>query len=377
MAEVAGLELRFPHLGRFDVPRVDQAILGRVQDMYSGKEGSTPKDSGGNQQLERTLGGIYSGSVLGAIPGIGPALQSLAAGATALQTNSGLRSDRIKQLAQQEVSNSTYNPSTNNYGSLGFLDRVIDIRPDAVTSQIASDRRRDLLNSDAVQAIQQDLGEKDFNKLFPKGSATGNLEIQSVATELNTRAGLLKDIEENLGTERLAAARAAVKGRRLTNDELRVIKDESFKETPKERRAQADSDSLSDLRRQQGQAAVTEAAASQTAAGAQVTSANASALTAETGRISAINADRIAKAKLAFELDKIKYDRDVAMYGIDAKAREAGLDRDLRKDLAVLGLEDKRADRRYDRERDERKDRQMMIMQLLGGLKNLGSAFAL
>ena len=107
------------------------------------------------------------------------------------------------------------------------------------------------------------------------------------------------------------------------------------------------------------------------------TNAAANTLTAQTNRITAINNQRLAEAEMAFKQQQLGYNRDVALYGINAKAREAGLDRDLRKDLAVLGLQDKQADRRYDRERDERKDRQMMIMQLLGGLKNLGSAFAL
>ena len=111
----------------------------------------------------------------------------------------------------------------------------------------------------------------------------------------------------------------------------------------------------------------------------EVAESNAAAntMTANTGRIQAINADRLAKAQMAFEKSKLDYDREVALYGIDAREREANLDRTLRKDLSILGLQDKQSEREYDRKRDERKDRQLMIMQLLGGLKNLGSAFTL
>ena len=74
---------------------------------------------------------------------------------------------------------------------------------------------------------------------------------------------------------------------------------------------------------------------------------------------------------------QLKHNYDIAVFEQEARSREANLDRTLRKDLSILGLEDKRESRRHDRDRDERKDRQMMIMQLLGGLKNLGGAFTL
>lgn len=370
MAEVGGVQLRFPNLGEFRVPSVDVDILGRVQDMYSGKSGSTPKDSGGTQQVPRALGGIYAGSVLGAIPGIGPALHNLSTAAAAMQTNSGLRSGRIKELASDETKRGTYDSQTNSYSGLGFLDRVMDIKPDAVTSQIAYDRGKALNNSAAIKAIKLEKGEEALNKVFPKGSATSNLEIESLASQLDTRRGLLKDIEANLGTERLTAKRQEVGGRELSNTELRVLNEEAFKSTPEQLRAKAESDAEVAYKGKSGDAAVTTANANET-------NAAANTLTAQTNRITAINNQRLAEAELGFKQQQLGYERDVAMYGIDAKSREASLDRTLRKDLAVLGLEDKRDSRRYDRERDERKDRQLMIMQLLGGLKNLGSSFAL
>ena len=45
--------------------------------------------------------------------------------------------------------------------------------------------------------------------------------------------------------------------------------------------------------------------------------------------------------------------------------------------IAMMNREDRQGDRQYDRERDERQDKQMMIMQLMKGLSNLGSSFAL
>lgn len=57
--------------------------------------------------------------------------------------------------------------------------------------------------------------------------------------------------------------------------------------------------------------------------------------------------------------------------------RSSQLDRDLRRDMALLTRDDNRADRRYNRERDERKDRQMMILQLMKGLSGIGQNLAI
>ena len=55
----------------------------------------------------------------------------------------------------------------------------------------------------------------------------------------------------------------------------------------------------------------------------------------------------------------------------------AAADLDLRRDLAVLGLEGQAEDRRYESERDRAQDKQMFILQLMKGLGSLGQGFAL
>ncbi len=44
--------------------------------------------------------------------------------------------------------------------------------------------------------------------------------------------------------------------------------------------------------------------------------------------------------------------------------------------IEMLGREDNREQRSYDRRRDERQDRQMMIIQMMKGLQNFGSAMS-
>ena len=52
----------------------------------------------------------------------------------------------------------------------------------------------------------------------------------------------------------------------------------------------------------------------------------------------------------------------------DYKYRAAEADRELKKELALLGFEDKAADRRYDREERRDQNRQLLIMQMMKGL---------
>ena len=57
--------------------------------------------------------------------------------------------------------------------------------------------------------------------------------------------------------------------------------------------------------------------------------------------------------------------------------RSSQLDRELRRDMAIMTRDDNREDRRYNREADARKDRQMMILQLMKGLSAAGQNLAI
>lgn len=57
-------------------------------------------------------------------------------------------------------------------------------------------------------------------------------------------------------------------------------------------------------------------------------------------------------------------------------ATENAAQRSTQMEINLLGREDTREQRAYDRKRDERQDRQMMIMQMMKGLQNFGSAMS-
>ena len=86
--------------------------------------------------------------------------------------------------------------------------------------------------------------------------------------------------------------------------------------------------------------------------------------------------------------EQTKYDNEFRTGKLAHEAREAGEDRiftaaqndaqrKMTMEINLLGREDTREQRAYDRKRDERSDRQLMIMQMMKGLQNFGSAFAL
>ena len=60
----------------------------------------------------------------------------------------------------------------------------------------------------------------------------------------------------------------------------------------------------------------------------------------------------------------------------DYEWRSAEADRDLKKTLSMLGLDDKRDARRERSEERAAQDRQMFILQLMKGLGNLGGSMA-
>ena len=58
-------------------------------------------------------------------------------------------------------------------------------------------------------------------------------------------------------------------------------------------------------------------------------------------------------------------------------ATENAAQRATQMEINLLGREDSREQRAYDRRRDERQDRQMMIMQMMKGLQQLGGSISI
>ena len=229
--------------------------------------------------------------------------------------------------------------------------RQASVRNSPANQQFA----RDNSGTSAVPAVGERLYE-------PQTTNAG--DIQNLNTKESTRVEKVTPLLEELG--RMDGGTVAIATRlsdKPTAAEVASVIGELTPEQTKTKQAAQSHDSR--LKTEQtGRETATATAAANT-------------MNANTSRIQAINSDRQAQAKINFENAQLKHNYDIAVFEQQARSREANLDRTLRKDLSILGLEDKRDQRQHDRERDERKDRQLMIMQLLGGLKSLGGAFTL
>ena len=93
---------------------------------------------------------------------------------------------------------------------------------------------------------------------------------------------------------------------------------------------------------------------------------------------------RIADASLELAQDRERNSNALERARIDFQNqtnqynyKNAERDRELQRDLALLGFDDKDADRRFDREERRDQTRQMLILQMMKGLQNFGASFAL
>ena len=99
--------------------------------------------------------------------------------------------------------------------------------------------------------------------------------------------------------------------------------------------------------------------------------------TADLAELTARNDMKIAEAEIDFKNSTNLYNWKTANADRDYNWRTAEADREMKKDLALLGFKDKDADRRYDREESREERRQLMLLQMLKGLQNLGGSLAI
>ena len=207
-------------------------------------------------------------------------------------------------------------------------------------------------------------------KFFPKGqrpnAATSQDELEVKVKDIKDRKTaetLIRELDK--GGEKLAAAEKE-KGRKLTLTELETLKTDVSNSTPQAQRTAEGEQASIDLTNQQIQASKATVAQGLKRLGIEQGQLNLNSRIAQnTAVYNARNADI---ATINANNQRIQ---------LENAEKNAQADRTLRKDLALLTREDNAEDRRYERERDERKDRQLMIMQLMQGLANLGKSAAI
>jgi hypothetical protein len=92
-------------------------------------------------------------------------------------------------------------------------------------------------------------------------------------------------------------------------------------------------------------------------------------------RIQAYNSNEIERSKIEYNNNVAGYNHNIAQRKQDMDWETGNLDRELRKDLAIMGFDSKQTDREYEDRRDARSNRQLMILQMMKGFQGLGQSF--
>lgn len=252
--------------------------------------------------------------------------------------------DKIVEQGGQDLINS-YDAQTGRYGALSGWNRTLDgVTDDDITKAIL--RRNERLRQSDPE-FQENLAELERNGV-KVDSLTSNLTIKDKAQnfkEIKTAKTKIRSMPEG-------AARLKALGDNPTLEQLEALETELKPLTQDSRAVESGIRNVeSQIQNRQG--------------------------TLELAQLQERNNQKISMAEIDYKNKTNEYNYLTANLDRDYKYRAAEADRELKKELALLGFEDKAADRRYDREERRDQNRQLLIMQMMKGLQNFGSAFAL
>ena len=207
-------------------------------------------------------------------------------------------------------------------------------------------------------------------------------KIEKLKEKYKQRARTISEIEAmTMGPSVLKEARGKKNGEKLSYEELLEVRSKAIEtdpETIRERELHKDNLATNESNRE---TAKSNREVNEGTLILNTQKAEADRELAE-GRLSL---EKTAEAnRNAISLSEIDYKNLVAantfkneQMRLQYENERAAADLDLRRDLAVLGLEGQAEDRRYNSERDRAQDKQMFILQLMKGLGSLGQGFSL
>ena len=321
------------------IPRLDRDIIKRGGELF-GPDGLDAK-------ADEKTDGRYQGLPEFARPQIDTNSDKVRQPGTLLDPLNvlGLRQRTIDNLVEkggQELIDS-YDSSTGKYGSLSGWNRTLDgINDDDITKGILR-RNEKLRNKDPE--MQRDLDELERQGIEPD-SLTTNRSIQDQAQNFRDVRTLETEIRQmEMGADALDTLIERNGGKPISKAELETLKTD-----------------LKPLQSDQIQLARSNDASIRNVD---------SQITNREGTLELANKQE--RNRNALSIAEIDYKNKATEYNY----KTAQADRDLKKELALLGFEDKSAERKYDREERRDQNRQLLIMQMLKGLQNLGGSFSL
>ena len=349
-----------PSLGSL---KLDAGIRNRGEDLYYNGAKSNAKTQSGlalealTSMIPTALTGAMPGAqglqLLGNIPALGRLIP-------------GVRDAKIKDLASDKTLVGTYDGGTNRYAGLNPIDKFIfGIGSDDITKRVIYDRGVAMENNDQYRELEQRLSPEEFAQVVPKGALSETGPMVRMADELKEASKVTDEINKlKNGPELLRQAEEAAGGKRLTSQQLQAVRAEAQKldDKPGEQRLERGLDIQEDQVQNETNR-ISELSRSNRA----------------TENLTAIrdqNSNALSLAEIDYKNDKLKYDTDITNAKLRYEYDTGNFDRELKRDLALLGIEDSREERRYRSERDRAQDRQLFILQLMKGLSGLGQGFA-
>lgn len=278
------------------------------------------------------------------------------------------KKDIINDLINTDGFVESYDPTTKKFGNLSGWHRNFDlISDDEIVKAVgarATDARGVRLRGELERLDEAGI---KYNSL------TSDTEILSKTQELDDISTQMTKLLNNPKGQAELDAFVQRNGRKPTSKELTTLNTKLYPETSagKIERSKLDTE---ETQRQVAEGTLDVAEQN----------ANTNQFTADTNRISVNNQGvslrneaKLAEAELVYKNELAQYQHDIASRKMTQEAAQANLDRELRRDLAVLGIEEKSRGRAFEREEGNRDRRQLMIMQLMKGLGNLGNSMAL
>ncbi len=353
---------------------VSTPILDRGRELYLPDSSDPPP---ARQRSGRGVVDNYIDSALMMVPGIGPTLRVGLEGLRSQGMDPGtlLKGKKIEELTSPESQiQDGYRSSTNKYDGLSQADRILyGINDDNLTDKLISDQSDGIKKSSDYKELRADpKGRVQLEKYIKEngGKLSTGLGMQKINTELQGVKTATKEIEAMVdGTKTLDAARQA-KGGDLTTSELRSLKSQVEQLQPEAIRAAETHTRAGELNDQ------------------NIESMQSADSVAERNAGTAEGTLTLAQTKAENELTQQQFDNEFRTGKLAHDAAEAdklraftaaenAAQRATQMEINLLGREDTREQRAYDRSRDERQDRQLMIMQMMKGLQQLGGSFSI
>ena len=293
--------------------------------------------------------------------------------------SSGAKQKLIDELIDTEGFLDSYNPSTNKFDNLSWWHR----HADQITSDQIVKRYGHRIKSARNKALATEIDVLAKTGYKPN-TLTSATEIQSKATEVTNVKKQTDALSRMVGGPEALAKFKAETGRDPTSAELIQLQTKIYPLSDKSRQteSQLQTDATSrdvatgKLAVQEQNANTNEYTAVQTAKQNEFNNnTNRIQVTNEATRLR--NEQVLAQAEIVYKNKLAEYEHNIASRKMTQEAAQANLDRELRRDLAVLGIEEKSRSRAFDRQEAAADRRQMMIMQLMKGLGNLGQSMAI